>query len=207
MRICPVSNRAHPPEIRIASPVDRTAIANMLARAFADDPAMSYIFPDPETCATRLPRLFGLLFDADSSDGLRLIADDVAGATLWRAPGHGKTDIWEMIRHAPGMVYALGGAVGRALRVSSAIDAHHPSSPYWYLHIAGCYPMQQRRGIGGALIRAGLARVAGDQRACYLETALETNIGFYQGLGFEVLETWEVADGGPRFWSMLRETT
>ena len=175
----------------------------MLGRAFADDPAMSYIFPDPADRARRLPRLFALLFDGDGAAGMRLVASGIEGATLWRAPGKADTGLWEMIRHAPGMIHALGGSIGRALRMANAIDAHHPGGDFWYLHVAGCDPQCQGRGIGGALIRDGLARVADGRLPCYLETALERNLGFYRSLGFDITETWEVPRG-PRFWSMVR---
>ena len=192
------------PEIRVAAPGDRSAIAATLAHAFVDDPAMRFIFPDPADRARRLPRLFALLFDTDGPAGMRLATGDIEAATLWRAPGKAETGVWEMIRHAPGMLHALGGAVGRALRVANAIDAHHPKSDFWYLHIAGCDPAHQGRGIGGAIVRDGLARVAGAGLPCYLETPLEKNISFYRGLGFELTETWDVPGGGPRFWSMMR---
>lgn len=176
----------------------------MLSRAFADDPAMRFIFPDPADRARRLPRLFALLFDADESVGMRLVTSGIEAATLWREPGKSKTGIWEMIRHAPAMLGALGGALGRALSVANAIDAHHPAEPFWYLHIAGCEPRFQGRGIGGAIVRDGLARVANDWLPCYLETPLEKNVAFYQGIGFELVDSWYVPKGGPRFWSMMR---
>ena len=190
------------PAIRPATLHDRAAIAAMLGRAFADDPAMTYIFPGPADRAKRLPRLFALLFDSDGPVGMRLVAAGVEGATLWRGPGRSKTGVWEMMRHAPAMASSLGGSIGRALTVANAIDAHHPSSDFWYLHVAGCDPEHQGKGIGGALIRDGLARANG--LSCYLETATERNLGLYRSLGFEVTGDWRVPRGGPRFWSMVR---
>jgi len=192
-----------PPPVRDAEPRDRAAIAAMLARAFADDPAMRFIFPDPAVRMKRLPRLFALLFETDGPVGMRLTTEGGEAATLWRAPSEAGTGVWEMIRHAPAMLHALGGAVGRALRVANAIDAHHPEGDFWYLHIAGCDPAFQGRGVGGAIVRDGLARIAASGLPCYLETPLEKNISFYRGLGFELTEVWDVPRGGPRFWSMV----
>jgi len=53
-------------------------------------------------------------------------------------------------------------------------------------------------------VRSGLERIAASGLPAYLETPLERNIGFYQGLGFEVTADWVVPKGGPRFWSMWR---
>jgi GNAT superfamily N-acetyltransferase len=189
--------------VRVARDYDGAAIAAMLARAFADDPAVSFIFPDRADRMKRLPRLFSLLFDEDSH-GLRLVTADREAATLWREPRRNRTTRIDMLLQAWPMWRTFGGALGRAIAVSDAIDAHFPSGDYWYLHIAGCDPTAQGRGLGGATVRAGLERVAGSRLPVHLETATERNLGFYRGLGFEVTGEWSVPKGGPRFWSMMR---
>lgn len=175
----------------------------MLARAFQDDPAFAYIIPDPVQRARRLPRLFALLYDSDGRAGMRLLAAGGEAATLWRAPGRAAVGWGEMLRHAVPLLAALGGGVRRALAVSDAIDAHMPAGAFWYLHIAGCDPAAQGRGLGRAALDAGLARAAG-RLPCYLETATERNLGFYAAAGFALTGEWRVGDDGPRFWSMLR---
>ena len=190
--------------IRAAGGSDRARVAALLARAFAGDPAMGYIFPDPADRARRLPRLFALLFDSDADAGMRLLTADGEAATLWRAPGRVHTGRLEMLRRVLPLLHALGPALGRAIRVGDAIDAHMPAGDFWYLHIAGCDPAHQGRGFGAAAVRAGLRRAAG-RLPTYLETATERNVAFYRGLGFEVSAEWTVPKGGPRFWSMRRE--
>jgi GNAT superfamily N-acetyltransferase len=192
--------------IRVAGRADRGPVAAMLSRAFADDPAMSYIFPDHAARARKMPGLFRLLFDEDAG-GMRLLTAGGAAATLWRGPGQTRTTYWHMLRQALPMIGTFGTALGRALAVSNAIDLHFPHGRYWYLHIAGCDPAAQGRGLGGAAVRAGLERVAGSGLPAYLETATERNLGFYQALGFAVTAEWRVATDGPRFWSMWREAS
>jgi ribosomal protein S18 acetylase RimI-like enzyme len=187
---------------RVAGTVDRERVAAMLALAFAEDPAMAWIFPDPADRTRRLPRLFALLFD-DDAGGMRLITDGGEAATLWRGPGGATTSVATMLRQAWPLWRALGGAISRAMKVSGAIEAHMPRGDFWYLHIAGCDPAAQGRGHGAAIVRAGLDRAA-RRLPAYLETATEANLGFYGALGFAVTDEWHVPDGGPRFWSMLR---
>ncbi len=175
----------------------------MLSRAFANDPAMSFIFPDPVQRARRMPRLFGLLFDSDALAGLRLTTAGGEAATLWRGPGQVHTSRAEMLRQAAPMLAAFGTALRRALALSDSIAGHMPRGAFWYLHIAGCDPDRQGSGLGAAAVQAGLARVAG-RLPCYLETATESNLGFYARLGFTVTDEWCVPRGGPRFWSMVR---
>lgn len=189
--------------VRLAARADREPIAQALARAFADDPAMAFIWPDPVTRARGLLRLFRLLFDADAQAGMRLLTDDGEAATFWRGPGRAKAGRSEMLRHALPMLHAFGPAFGRAMSLSGAMDAHMPAGDFWYLHIAGCDPAHQGRGFGRAVIQSGLDRAAG-RLPCYLETADPANIGFYQGLGFAVTGEWRVSGAGPLFWSMLR---
>lgn len=190
--------------VRVAGTADRARIVALLARAFADDPAMSYIFPDTADRALRLPRLFSLLFDSEATSGIRLVTGGGEAATLWRAPGQASDGILAMLLHAWPMWRALGGSIGRALAVSSAISAHFPGEPAWYLHVAGCDPAAQGRGFGAAAVRAGLDRIAGSGLPTYLETATEKNLAFYRALGFDITAEWSVPKGGPRFWSMLR---
>lgn len=189
--------------IREARAGDRAAVAKMLGRAFADDPAMSYIFPDAAQRAKRLPRLFALLFDSDAV-GMRLVAQDADAGTFWRPPGRAHVPMTAMLAQAIPLLATLGTALPRALRLSHAIEAHFPAEPFWYLHIAGVDPARQGQGLGGASIRAGLARCDADGVPAYLETATESNVGLYARLGFALTGEWSVPKGGPCFWSMIR---
>lgn len=190
------------PAIRLATRDDRAATSAMLARAFADDPALAWLFPDPVVRARRLPRLFALLFDSDNT-GVRLTHMGHEAATFWRPPGHAETSFAELLRSALPMLATFGSSLGRSLTLAKAIDAHFPSHPFWYLHIAGCDPAHQGKGFGRAAVQAGLDRMTGSAVPFYLETATERNIGFYQSLGFRVTGEWRVGADGPVFWSML----
>jgi GNAT superfamily N-acetyltransferase len=189
--------------VRIATRGDRAAVAAMLARAFDDDPVFAWMLPDPARRARALPRLFRALFDGDGPSGLRLMTSSAEAATLWRAPGRVHEGVLTTLARVPAMLATFGLALPRALAVANAIDAHMPAGDFWYLHIAGCDPAAQGRGLGAAAVRAGLKRAAG-RMPCYLETAKERNLGFYRNLGWTVTAEWRVGDDGPRFWSMLR---
>lgn len=190
--------------VRLAVSADRAALCAMLARAFADDPAMVWLFPDAALRAQRLPRLFALLFDHDGPAGTRLTVGDAAAATFWRGPGMAASSFADLLRAAGALLAIFGRATPRALAISHAIEAHFPREPFWYLHVAGCDPAQQGKGLGAMAVRAGIERMGGAGLPFYLETATERNLGFYQAQGFRVTEEWRVGTGGPRFWSMRR---
>lgn len=174
----------------------------MLARAFDDDPALAWIFPNAALRRRRLPGLFRMLFDSDHA-GVRLMSTGGEAATLWRGPGNAETGMAEMLRYALPMAATFGLALGRGMALANAIDAHFPRQPFWYLHIAGCDPAHQGKGHGKAAVQAGLDRMGGSGLPFYLETATEANIGFYQGLGFRVTGEWRLGSDGPVMWSML----
>ena len=200
-----VTQRCVRAAVRDALPGDDLVVSAMLARAFADDPAMSYIFPDPVIRISRLPRLFRLLYVSDGHRGLRIVTNGTEAATLWRAPGDATVGWREKLAELVPLASAIGPAFGRALAVSSAIERHMPRDiTFWYLHIAGCDPVHQGKGLGSSAIRAGLARADAEGLPAYLETATETNLGLYQRLGFRVTGEWRVGKLGPIFWSMLR---
>ncbi|GAA3248856.1 hypothetical protein GCM10020258_02480 [Sphingomonas yabuuchiae] len=131
--------------IREAGAGDRAAVATMLGRAFADDPAMSYIFPDAADRAKRLPRLFALLFDSDAV-GMRLVSEAADAGTFWRPPGQAHVPMAAYVRRLILVLHALGASLPRAMRLGDAIEAHFPREPFWYLHIAGVDPARQGRG-------------------------------------------------------------
>lgn len=188
--------------VRLATEQDRAIIAPMFARAFAQDPAYAFIFPNAETRQRQLSRLFSLVTASDLRSGHGFVIDEGAAVTLWRAPGQAKVGWVEMLQNGPALLQTLGGSLVRGLRASAAVEHRFPSEPFHYLHIVACDPALQGRGLGGAAIRAGLAAVPPGM-PCYLETATEAKIGLYQHFGFEVTEAW-CLPGGPPMWSMRR---
>ena len=192
------------PEIVAGGEPQSGAMVASLAAAFADDPAMSWIFPARAERLRRLPGLFAALVSEDLRLGEALISPGAEAVTLWHGSGHVRTSPWQLLRELPGFFALLGPHTLRALRISHAIKEHHPAGmAYSYLHFAGVDPAFQGRGWGGAVIRAGQDRARAAGLPVYLETATPENVGLYQRLGFTVTQEWNVAGGGPHFWSML----
>ena len=94
-------------------------------------------------------------------------------------------------------------ALPRGLKVAEAMYARHPKpQPHWYLRYVGVAPDAQGKGLGGAMIRAGIARAAQHGCGVLLETATQSNVAIYARLGFETIDEWSVPGGGPQFWTM-----
>lgn len=196
----------HPPLIRAATTADRAAIAAVLADAFADDPALAWLLPDPLTRPARLLRFFHFIIRADARLPLAQLAitesGAIAGAALWRPPGQWSVPWPALLASAPRLIGCFGTALPRALGLMGEMDRRHDRRAHWYLQFIGVAPTAQGRGIGGALLRAGLRQAAG--QPCYLETATPSNVGLYQAHGFAVRNEWQHGSA-PNFWSMWHQ--
>ncbi len=186
------------------APEEWATAAATLAAAFQSETAFSWIVPDAAKRRRMLERAFRIFTRQDLTCGAVFATPGMEAVTLWRAPGQAVDGLAETLRIGPAAMGAFGTALIRALTVQAAIKAHLPKERFWYLHMAGCAPQHQGKGMGGAAIRAGLTRADAEQSLAWLETADAHNVPLYRSLGFEVAAEWDVAGGGPHFWGMRR---
>lgn len=185
-------------------PAHRDRAVETLALAFHNDPAMVHMLPDEAARGPRLRRLMGWMVDQQLRIGLVLGTPDVTGVTLWRPPGmvHFHESLW----HPDTLLFIriFGRHLPRALRTDDGITGHLPKGEDWlYLKMAAVHPDHQGKGLGGRIIRSGLAEAARLGVASMLETATPSNVGLYQRLGYSIVSEWDVAKGGPHFWTMV----
>ena len=181
----------------------------MLARAFDDDPAMMWMWPDTAARRRGLPRLFAAMtkYQHLRQGGVEVVedADGLPGATLWDPPGGWQTSRWTDIRMFPAIVRSFG----RRLPVGGAfvelITKHHPTTPHWYLSTIGTDPAARGAGHGRALLNSRLERCDDEQAPAYLESSKLSNVPYYERFGFEVTGEIVVPDGGPTIYPMWRE--
>lgn len=193
-----------PIAVRPAVAADGRAVAEILARAFAVDPALSYVFPDDARRPRQLAQFFDLMRRAEADPADTLIDGGDAAVTVWRKPGEWHTPVSTMVRLAWPMVATFGTGLPRELRLQALLDRHHPTVPHWYLQFAGCDPARQGRGFGGTAMRARLAQTDAAGRPTALETANPANLALYGALGYKVTGTFDVTSA-LRFWTMWRE--
>ena len=194
---------------RIVRPITREQatpqLAETLADAFQDDPALAWIVPDAATRQKMLPGFFAIMVEQSFRHGEVLASEDQGAVSLWYPPGVVKdgvlTGLWDNLR----LLGLFKTALPSGLNVSEAMYARHPSpQPHAYLRYVGVARQAQGKGWGGALVRAGVARSAERNLGVLLETATPSNVAIYSRLGFSTLEEWDVPGDGPHFWTMLR---
>jgi len=183
----------------------------VLGRAFHDDPLWSALLPDSEVRQTLLARMFTAWIKTLA------VAKGVAETTLrlqvvalWLPPGK---DIgpWAMARSGFAMPRIVMTMPAQDRKRMMAIDRQFRErrkklmpDPYWYLMAIGVEPEHQGRGLGSALVRSGMRKADHDRTLIYLETETERNVGYYEHLGFEVIEEIEAIGLGFTVWLMIR---
>jgi len=196
--------------VRPAARADVRLLADVLAKAFYDDPPFMWMLPDD---TTRHARTRGIFATVIREEALRHGAVDaawdgdsgaIAGGAIWFPPGAWPSPVLRQVRALPGYARALGRRLGPASGLLTALARVHPRSPHWYLYAVGVDPAIQGRGVGGALLRSRLARVDRAGAAAYLESSKTGNIPLYEHFGFRVAEVPPLPDGAPVVTPMFR---
>lgn len=188
------------PEIikAILSERDRCIAAQVLA--FATDPLLRWMLPDPERYLAFFPRVARHYGGAAFDHGSAYRTADFTASALWLPPGIGPDEaalgavMQEAVDpHRLDFVFALFDQVGKA----------HPAEPHWFLPAIGVEPLCQGRGYGSALLERSLAACDREHRVAYLEASNPRNVPLYQRFGFEVIGELQAGDS-PRVIPMRR---
>ena len=89
-------------------------------------------------------------------------------------------------------------AFPRFARSGAALERAFPDEPVWYLQALGVHPDAQRRGVGAALLSAGLAVIDADHVPCHLHTSDPANVEYYRRWGFQLTQPAFPAGTGGR---------
>jgi ribosomal protein S18 acetylase RimI-like enzyme len=180
--------------------------SEVLARAFFDDPAWVWLFPDRTQRARLLPWLFRIGFEATHAD-VYSTGGVVRGAARWLPPGRPTMRVGSTLRALVTVPIRLGGATAPFLAYGRAVEqlrVEVAPGPHWYLAGIGVDPDAQRQGIGAALLAPGIEGAVRDRVPAVLLTNNEANLSFYEGNGFRVVKEANTPKEGPHAWAMVR---
>ena len=191
-----------------ASELDRAA--DILARAFLDDPFSAYVLPAEDDREDLLYWYYGTIVQYGLLHGAVHTTADTAGVAVWLPQddtGANAAHLEEAgLLDAPDV---LGmPAFGRLVGIMGCLNrVRHRlmHGPYWYLPAIGVDPAAQGRGVGSTLLRPMLARADAENRPCYLETFTEQNAHFYQRHGFVSLVDEIDGESGLHYWGLRRD--
>jgi GNAT superfamily N-acetyltransferase len=185
------------------------AAGGLLARAFHDDPLMSYSIPDAREREQLLPEVYARMIRFGTLAGEVYTTANFEGVALWMPPAA----TWPREKIVASGMHEMPVVIGEAAYqryrdvVSREWEARQRDmdDECWYLFLLGVEPLLQRHGLGHALIRPVLERAAAAHVPCYLETENERNVPFYKEQGFELIVNGEEAGStGVRFWTFQR---
>jgi ribosomal protein S18 acetylase RimI-like enzyme len=200
----PISDAA--PELRRASAADVPALAQMLARAFLDDPLASWAWRPDTLRLAALERFQAIRLHQLMLDGEVWTTADLACAALWAAPRRWRSSPLQELSFAPCFLHPR--LLARMPLVALGwykIEQQHPAKPpHWYLAVLGTEPEAQGQGLGSRVLGAVLERCDTDGVGAYLESSKERNIDFYARHGFRVTSELRLLRG-PCVWAMWRE--
>ncbi len=187
---------------------DQVAEASVvLGHAFQDDPAWSWVLPDPRRRARLLPWLFQMGFEMTEAEAWTT-AGSILGCARWLPPGRPQLRVGPALRALVATPLKIREATSRFFAYGRAVDelrARAVPGPHWYLAGIGVEPSEQRRGIGGALLGPGIEGAELARVPCALLTNSEENLSFYERHGFEVVIEGETPSDGPHAWMMVRK--
>src|SRR5688500_12181309 len=146
-----------PGDVRPAVPADYGPLAEVLARAFYDDPVTSWFYPDATRRMGHSRRFFEIRLRQLAVPGLIYTTPERSGAAMWAPPGKGREALRQSLMQPP-MLPVLLQRIGTATRAARVIERHHPATPHFYLSVVGTDPEQQGGGIGSALLYPVLQR-------------------------------------------------
>jgi GNAT superfamily N-acetyltransferase len=184
----------------------RERAVRALARAFLDDPVLSWFFRDDYRRAARLEAVFAFMgSQVWFGHGLSYTTGGVVGAAIWVPPELWRVSLLDQLRMTPGFVSSVGWrALPRALRGFNLMESKHPHDRHYYLPIVGVEPSWQGMGLGTALLQPVLERCDREGAAAYLEATSPRNRSCYERAGFEVIDEFSFPRG-PQMWPMRRE--
>ena len=193
---------------RVVSVPNKAEMARTLARAFAHDPMMTFIFPEDDVRERVLPWFLGSVISYCQRYGEVDSGPDAVAC--WLTPGNTTVtplrQIWGEGILTP---FKLGSEpFGRLMALQNYMTKEHCAhapEPHYYLYVLGVDPSSWGQGLGRDLMSKMLVRADSEATSCYLETQNEKNVAVYEKVGFEVMSAGKVDGHDLNVWTMKRK--
>jgi GNAT superfamily N-acetyltransferase len=182
------------------------AMAGVLARAFHDDPAFSWVLREDPGRMRILERGFELFLRRVWMEQRETYTTaDVVAVAVWELPDRWKLGAAQQIGLLPAMIGVFARHLPRLLRALMALEARHPPEPHYYLAFVGVAPEWQGRGLGSRVLEPVLQRCDSEGMPAFLEASTARNRALYERHGFAVTEEFTLGRGAPPQWRMWRD--
>jgi ribosomal protein S18 acetylase RimI-like enzyme len=182
----------------------------VLSRTFLNDPIMSYYFPDKTERKQLAPLIWRfLLKDCLQCGEVYAPSSQLEGIAGWLPPEKTYMTTWRAIL-AGGIPLAwhleknVMNRINSVVKFADKIHKNHViCCPHYYLVFIGIEPELQGKGYGSMLLKSMFSRANKERLPIYLETNNNTNVSFYQQLGFEILYDGFIPGTEIPHWAMM----
>jgi GNAT superfamily N-acetyltransferase len=189
------------PLIRPGEPVDTTAVADLISRAFQQLTVVSWLVPDPSIRQRVLRDDFHILVDHAIRHGRVDVIDDRVAAAVWFRVGDPPPP--EPAGYDARLRAACGVWTDRFRHLDKLFEEHHPSEPHDFLSLLAVDPARQRQGLGSVLLAHGHRRTDAAGLAAYLDASSTGSRALYARHGYQPRGTFSTPDGS-LFYPMWR---
>ncbi len=187
--------------IRTATWADENKIAALVALAFAADPSVRWLLPDPYDYIKSSEKFVGLSSGPAFDNGSAFIIGNMCGTALWLPPGV-VADSGPLAEFNKQTIDPV--VLGKHAEAKRKCGAVRPVEPHWYLTLIAVDPAKRGRGYGAALMSHALKIIDRDKRPAYLESTNAANLSLYKRFGFELLAEVKIGQSHARY-PMLRQ--
>ena len=191
----------------------QTRAAASLAEAFAEDPFMTYLWPNATTRVPKLTQLFRPIIRCSLRYGGVEVAPEEAGALAWLSGEHFPLGLAQLFRS--GLIWtplqiglpAFGRLQDHETPCEHALVERAPNG-FTYLWVLGVHPQAAGRGFAKQMVQSALSVMKRrGHSACLLRTDHAKNVPFYEHLGFKLIHTETVPASGLQYWVFLQDLT
>lgn len=161
------------PTIKAATIADEATIIAVITLAFSTDPAVRWIYPDPQQYLAHFPPFVQAFGGKAFAYGSAYYVEGCAGAAPWLPPEvHPSDDELSAVLERIVAVWERRDV----LAVFEQMGSYHPKEPHWYLPLIGVEAIHQGHGHSSALMEHALAPCDRTQTLAYLESSNPRNI-------------------------------
>jgi ribosomal protein S18 acetylase RimI-like enzyme len=140
-------------QIRIATWEDEPKISAMMCLAFASDPMVRRLLPQPFNYLKASEKHPGLSTGPAFDHGFAYVLGDFFGAALWLPPGVDVDPKPVASNLEPNADQSILNDFGLLLEKA---DAYRPNEPHWYLSLIAVDPIHRGKGYGEELMSYSL---------------------------------------------------